>query len=368
MVKIISFFNHKGGVSKTTTTFNIGCKLAKTKRVLLVDGDPQANLTGLMCGFNNWEPDDDEQEMESFIQQLERKYDDFFKQYRTLYSYLDDFVNARSLGLDDVIANSNLFEFRENLFLLPGSIQTSELQPKITAAVNFAFSQNLGMEVYRKTPGAFRKLLLELAKTYNIDYILVDLSPDLGLLNQSFLFNSDYFVIPSTPDYFSIQAIKSIAKFLPSYYDNFRTFRNSPNLNGFTMPAQPKFLGYIVQRFTLQSGKVQSEQEKKEFIPTKRFQAWIKRVHNCVDQVLLPKLIAESMTLPNGRVPLHIDIPEFHSFVADLQRERVPVFELSPEKISSLNLSNERNATTAKNKLKKLDQLFDQINEIFINL
>lgn len=82
MVKIISFFNHKGGVSKTTTTFNIGCKLAQTKRVLLVDGDPQANLTGLMCGFNNWEPDDDELNIESFIQDLEK-----IRLMRSLLSY-----------------------------------------------------------------------------------------------------------------------------------------------------------------------------------------------------------------------------------------------------------------------------------------
>ncbi|MFP3813191.1 ParA family protein, partial [Bacillus sp. SIMBA_005] len=47
--KIISVFNHKGGVSKTTTTYNIGWKPAdKGYKVLLVDGDPQCNLTGLL--------------------------------------------------------------------------------------------------------------------------------------------------------------------------------------------------------------------------------------------------------------------------------------------------------------------------------
>jgi cellulose biosynthesis protein BcsQ len=47
------FFNHKGGVSKTTTTFNLGWKLAeKGNRVLLVDADPQCNLTGLILQDN----------------------------------------------------------------------------------------------------------------------------------------------------------------------------------------------------------------------------------------------------------------------------------------------------------------------------
>ncbi|WP_211344112.1 ParA family protein [Robertmurraya siralis] len=51
--KTISVFNHKGGVSKTTTTYNIGWKLAtKGFKVLLVDGDPQCNLTGLILKDN----------------------------------------------------------------------------------------------------------------------------------------------------------------------------------------------------------------------------------------------------------------------------------------------------------------------------
>lgn len=48
MYKIISFFNNKGGVSKTTTTFNLGWKFAQLGyKTLIVDTDPQCNLTGL---------------------------------------------------------------------------------------------------------------------------------------------------------------------------------------------------------------------------------------------------------------------------------------------------------------------------------
>lgn len=51
MHKTIALFNHKGGVSKTTTTFNLGWMLAeKGKRVVLLDTDPQCNLTGLILG------------------------------------------------------------------------------------------------------------------------------------------------------------------------------------------------------------------------------------------------------------------------------------------------------------------------------
>src|SRR6266446_268748 len=58
MAKVISFINYKGGVGKTTTTFHIGCALAMfepKKRVLLIDADPQTNLTFLCAEVSQWE-------------------------------------------------------------------------------------------------------------------------------------------------------------------------------------------------------------------------------------------------------------------------------------------------------------------------
>src|SRR5271154_571692 len=56
MAKIICLFNHKGGVSKTTTTFNLGWMMAqKGKKVVIADFDPQCNLTGMVMGFKGVE-------------------------------------------------------------------------------------------------------------------------------------------------------------------------------------------------------------------------------------------------------------------------------------------------------------------------
>ena len=53
MHKTIAMFNHKGGVSKTTTTFNLSWMLAEMgKTVVMVDADPQCNLTGLVVDLS----------------------------------------------------------------------------------------------------------------------------------------------------------------------------------------------------------------------------------------------------------------------------------------------------------------------------
>ncbi len=52
MAKRIALFNHKGGVSKTTTTFNLGWMLAdRGKTLVMVDADAQCNLTGMVLGY-----------------------------------------------------------------------------------------------------------------------------------------------------------------------------------------------------------------------------------------------------------------------------------------------------------------------------
>ena len=53
---VLSFINYKGGVAKTTSTYHIGCWLAglKEKNVLLIDIDPQTNLTFLCAPIEEW--------------------------------------------------------------------------------------------------------------------------------------------------------------------------------------------------------------------------------------------------------------------------------------------------------------------------
>ena len=179
--KIISLFNHKGGVSKTTTTFHLGWMLAILgKRVMIVDTDPQCNLTG-MCISNT-------------------------HNIRSILSPVFD-------GKPEPLSAANWYTFREipNLFLLPGHIAFSEYDATYNIAENLTGS----LAVFQNVPGALRYMLEITAEKYKLDYILLDMSPSISATNANILMQSDYFFIPCAPDYFCYMAIESLSDTFP---------------------------------------------------------------------------------------------------------------------------------------------------------
>src|ERR1039457_5238539 len=125
--KIISMFNHKGGVSKTTTTFNLAWMLAsKGKRVLMVDADPQCNLTGVVLGLNPEWPEDDEPALEfddgesEEYSAIQDSAEDFWSTNfeRTIFGALKPVFDSEPRVLTPV--DCLPVEGRPGLFLLPG--------------------------------------------------------------------------------------------------------------------------------------------------------------------------------------------------------------------------------------------------------
>ena len=163
-MEIITLFNNKGGVSKTTTTFNIAWKLAQSgKRVLMVDADPQCNLTELV--INPLHSD--------------ASVRDKAQGQHNIYSALDPVYNARPKQLEPV--NCILVNGQENLFLLPGHPGFAEYEN--TLSIAHQLSETLGP--VRNVPGSLHRLIHLTAEKYQIDYVFIDVSPSLGALNQN---------------------------------------------------------------------------------------------------------------------------------------------------------------------------------------
>ncbi|HHA1906863.1 TPA: AAA family ATPase [Enterobacter asburiae] len=308
-MKLISLFNHKGGVSKTTTTFNMGWMLADLgHKTLIVDADPQCNLTALVLGYS--------------------KTDDFDTIYANnpnsdIYTCIKPVVDG-SLG--KVIPADPIVTSNPNLSLLCGSISLSEIETQIGVAL----TTSAAIPAIRNIPGSIGAFLVETAKKHEYEYILIDMSPSVGALNECLLMSSDYFIVPTSPDFFCAQAIKSLAKVLPRWNNEINSFRDPKILYPFPQKP-PKFMGFISQKYRPRNNQ-----------PVKSFQKWIDVIKDEVRDTLLPSLEPIDMTISvkdfmagtaSGE-PFNLsNIADFNSLIAQSQKHSTPVFALTDAQI-----------------------------------
>ena len=156
MSKIITISNHKGGVGKTTSVINIGAGLNKLgKKVLLIDLDPQANLSESL----NLED----------------------QQY-TIYGNIRGEYKIQPI------------EITKGLHIIPSSIDLSGAEVEL--------SSEIGREYILK------ELLEPLRASY--DFILIDSPPSLGLLTVNAFVSSDMVLIPLQAQYLALKGLTKL--------------------------------------------------------------------------------------------------------------------------------------------------------------
>lgn len=314
MAKIVCLFNHKGGVSKTTTAFNLGWMLGlKGKRVLLADFDPQCNLTGMVMGFKG--------------------VDDLAATYSATppNNVKDGLAPAfesqpkQIVGADCIQVQGNA-----NLFLLPGHIGIAEYETTLGIAQELSGS----LLALRNLPGSLRFLIDATAAKYEADYVLVDMSPSLGPLNQNLLMTSDYFVVPLHPDYFSSMALASLSKALPRWKSWANTAHGIEVLQKADYPfpkPMTSFVGAIIQKYRPRGGKA-----------SQAFQHWIDELVIGLQEVLIPALqncgMVDSVRFrerigSDPWIPI-LEAPDFNSLVALSQEHQVPVYAFTADQLN----------------------------------
>lgn len=302
MIPVISLFNHKGGVSKTTTTFNLGWSMAERgKRVLIVDGDPQCNLTGTVLGFAGIE-----------------NFSDFYDANPN--GNISDALQPILQGAQTPLVPAGIAPTgHPNLFLLPGNIELAESETQISVAL----STSAAIPALQNIPGSIGALLRMTAEEHKIDVVIVDMSPSVGALNQCFLMSSDFFIVPTSPDYYCLQAMSSLARVLPRWNQQVASFRN-PNLLYPFPSSPPKFAGIISQRYRPRLGN-----------PAMSFQGWIDKIKHAVTDELVPALNSQNMSIsaalfnaahPSDTPYNLINIADFNSLIAQSQKYSTPVF------------------------------------------
>jgi chromosome partitioning protein len=185
VAKIISFINYKGGVGKTTTTFHIGCALAMfepKKKVLLIDADPQTNLTFLCCNDTRWKS------------RIEAN-----GSLETIYSaYLDQ----QKKSLRDIIWERPMDRSElAKIDLVPSTIELLDIDLRLQSKTKAATTIHEVAQIHLDQRSILSEAIKEVATDY--DYILIDCPPNLYLATQNALYASDGYLVTLMPDHFS---------------------------------------------------------------------------------------------------------------------------------------------------------------------
>ena len=223
--KSVCFFNNKGGVGKTTLVANLAAELALNhkKRILLVDADPQCNLTQYLLSDEQYIEEyesDDPTTVFSVIHPLS-----IGKGYRRELPIR----RAESFGCDVIIGDPRL-AMKEDLL----SQDWRDARAGGTRGLRTTF--------------VFHDFL---EKSSSYDYVFFDMGPSLGAINRSILLVSDFFVLPATIDIFSKWAVKNIGLALMTWQkdlENGIANAEDPAELPVSESKRVRFLGYVMQQ------------------------------------------------------------------------------------------------------------------------
>lgn len=348
-MKIITLYNHKGGVSKTTSTFNLANRLADSgKRVLMVDADPQCNLTEIALA--------------PIIERLDQKasklttakIDDL--PGTSLLDALNQRIRGDAAFID--ISKVKPIQIRQNLSLLRGSVDISSIEDELAEAHIQRTTMRTNL---MRTYVAIGDFLTRLAEKENYDYIFIDVGPSSGALTRAFFLVCDGFFVPVAPDRFNVQAIGTLSRIVDRWMTEHQMIRKQ--YEELALPirhGKPVFLGAIVQAFKLYAGK-----------PKPGYQLWMKRIPKEIASTLKPVIVAHGGTnhyLPNTSKPVAVEVPDFNQLAPLMQEVGKAVFNLSHQDTARITETGKpwvgNNWTGALERMADYRERFDKLAKI----
>jgi cellulose biosynthesis protein BcsQ len=311
-MNVISFFNNKGGVGKTTLTGNIAAyfSLELNKKVLVIDCDPQCNITQFILG--------DPKTIELYWPEGEEKEETKTKTILDVVQPILDGDAHINRAVRPLPAKTNRF----GVDLLPGHPRFSLLEDPLSLSWT---------ELPSGKVGGFRisnwmRSYLENVRS-NYDMVFVDVSPSLGSLNRSVLLSCDFFISPLGADAFSLLGLRNISRWMSGWIDYYKVgLEQSDRLNPgalkkFNIPVEipisSGFIGYTLQQYIAKA----KEGERR---PTKAYERILSDLPNEIDRFVryFNINVAENNDFHLG------DVPNLYSLIPLAQSANAPIIAL----------------------------------------
>ncbi len=293
---VITFFNNKGGVGKTSLAYHLAWMFAEQRRrVVAVDLDPQANLTAAFL---------DDEDLEALWEE-DGSPNTIFRAIQPLTGVGD----LREPELKRIVAD---------LYLLPGDVALSSFEETLAEVWPASMGDN---NLYRpfRILTAFWQVMQLAASKVEADMVLVDVGPNLGAINRSALISSDYVIIPLGSDLFSLQGLKNLGPTLRNWGSLWRKRRDNWQQPEFELPSGRMLpVGYLCQQYSVRLNR-----------PVKAYDKWVNRIPVVYRERVLGEAVVDPKLKPSEDPLCLATIKHYRSLIPMAQEHRKPIFKLT---------------------------------------
>jgi len=293
-VPVLTFFNNKGGVGKTSLVYHLACMFAEQGlRVVAVDLDPQANLTAAFL--------DDEQLADLWTDSAGAS--TIFRSVKPLLD-VGDFAPVDYQSVN------------QRLALIPGDLGLSGFEDELSATWTAALNDKNKARPFRILT-AFWRAAQESANRFHADLIVFDVGPNLGAINRAALLASNHVVVPLGADLFSLQGLHNLGPMLRDWRSGWTRRCGDWKLPEFDLPVGDMTpVGYIAMRHGVRLTR-----------PVKAYTRWLDQIPAEFRKSVLEKDATKVPTIEKDPYCLAM-LKNYNSLMPLAQEARKPIFSL----------------------------------------
>lgn len=283
-LKVVSVINYKGGVGKTTITSNIAAYAASQgKRVLMIDLDPQTNLTFSFMSSKEWE--------------------DSYAKNKTLKNFFRPIINGSSkrISLGSLVIPLEVQGLK--MGLVSSHLELIDIDTDLAACLGGA-NINIMNRNFLRVHSHLREGLSKLKNDY--DLILIDCPPNFNTVVKNAITASDYYLVPAKMDYLSTLGIEQLHRNTTKYVKSYNEYvaQVGEGEDEFS-PISPNMLGVVPTMLTVfNEAPIQANQHYLDQVQSKGYYLFPWTRHNNTFYAYAPEngipVILSQQTNPSG--------------------------------------------------------------------